>query len=95
MTAFTRGDTYNLLMTLGHGDLDDLLLQRKTTLGFQGNSEIFNSLWGLSSAISALHGYFVKAFDISRIGTHCDIRPGNILCVEGKLVLSDFGPPSM
>ena len=90
-TAYTKGSTYNFLFPVADGDFSGLLKHDVLPSGFSSRSEIIKSLWGLSSALDAFHEYCLPQLDIRRIGCHCDIKPSNILLVDGKLLLSDFG----
>lgn len=91
ITAYTKGDTYNFLLPVANGDLKDLLLSKYRHPDFPTDDDILASLWGLSSAIEAVHEYFADEFQVRRIGCHYDIKPSNILCQNGRFVLSDFG----
>lgn len=91
ITAFEKGRTCNFLFPLASGDLENLLGSSSGLTGFQTQDEIVASLWGLSSALEKVHEFCVKELNIEQVGCHYDIKPRNILCLEGKLVLSDFG----
>lgn len=91
ITAFIKEDTYHLLLPFAEGDLNDILTPSSPKPGFETGAEWCNALWGLSSALEAVHPYFAAAFNVSKIGRHCDIRPANILYSKGRLMLSDFG----
>lgn len=91
ITAYTKGPTYNFLLPVADSDLKSLLLSNSRLPGFQTDDQIFNSLWGLSSALEAVHEYFENEFNVRQIGCHYDIKPRNILCYQGRFVLSDFG----
>ena len=92
VTSYTKGETYNFLFPVANGDLTDLLWSEEIILpGFQTSDEIISSLWGLSSALESMHDFNLRDFKMRQIGCHFDIQPRNILCLNGKLVLSDFG----
>lgn len=91
ITAYTKGQTYNFLLPVANGDLKDLLFSQYRHPDFQTDDDILASLWGLSSAIEAVHEYFADEFEVRQIGCHYDIKPSNILCQSGRFVLSDFG----
>ena len=91
VASYTKGETYNFLFPVASGDLKDLLWSGASLPGFQTNDEIISSLWGLSSALEAMHDFNLREFNMRQIGCHYDIQPRNILCLDGRLVLSDFG----
>lgn len=91
MTAFTLGTSQNFILPQADGDLHDLLLSGDGMVGLRSGDELVQSLWGLSSALSAVHEYFAPEFSVRRVGCHYDIKPRNILCMRGRLILSDFG----
>ena len=91
ITAFSKGTTHNFLFPVADRDLNKLLETDYRLPGFQTVTEIVGSLWGLSSALDAVHYYFFPKFGIRQIGCHYDIKPSNILVNNGKLLLSDFG----
>ena len=91
ITAFSKGKIHSFLFPVADGDLRKFLNTSYRLPGFQTETEIFGSLWGLSSALDAVHNYFFSQFNIQQIGCHYDIKPRNILFSSGKLILSDFG----
>jgi serine/threonine protein kinase len=92
ITAYTKGTTYNFIFPVADGDLQDLLFPKHRIPDFKIDiNEMLRSLWGLSSAIDAVHEYSAEEFEVHRIGCHYDIKPGNILRQNGRLILSDFG----
>ncbi|RMZ75072.1 hypothetical protein DV737_g5474, partial [Chaetothyriales sp. CBS 132003] len=91
VTAFTIGRSYNFLLPEADGDLHTLMLSTDGMPGLRTEDEILQSLWPLSSALAAVHEYFVPDYGIRRIGCHYDIKPRNILCLRGRLILADFG----
>ncbi|KAK5659659.1 hypothetical protein OQA88_867 [Cercophora sp. LCS_1] len=91
-TAFVQGEALSLLMPVADCDLGRVLNGKALSVrGLTTRDEICAALWGLASGLRAVHGYFAEAFDERRIGCHYDIKPPNILCMDGKLLLSDFG----
>ncbi|MCJ1436519.1 hypothetical protein MMC27_005898 [Xylographa pallens] len=91
IAAFSKGPVYSFLFPVADGDLKSLLNTPYRLPGFQTETEILGSLWGLSSALEAVHDYFFPQLDIRQIGCHYDIKPSNILYINGRLLLSDFG----
>ncbi|KUJ11657.1 kinase-like protein [Mollisia scopiformis] len=68
-----------------------LLLSPNTGTCFSASDDVLASLWRLSSAIEAVHNFLPDEYKVRKIGCRYDIKPKNILCMNGKLVLSDFG----
>ncbi|KAL8665599.1 MAG: hypothetical protein Q9202_002103 [Teloschistes flavicans] len=91
ITAYTKGETFNLLFPAADGDLHQILTGPDRPPGLKDDSDFIAALWGLSSAIEAVHGFFAKDFGVRKIGLHYDIKPRNILYHDNKLILSDFG----
>ena len=91
LTAFTFGASYNFLLPLADGDLKDVLGSTQRPPGLRSPCEILASLWGLSSALQAVHDYFFEDYSVHQVGCHYDIKPRNILYANGRLLLSDFG----
>lgn len=91
ITAFSKGTVHSFLFPAADGDLKKLLDTNHRLQGFRTETDIFRSLWGLSSALDAVHNYFFPQLNVRQIGCHYDIKPNNILFSSGKLLLSDFG----
>lgn len=60
VTAFTIGRSYNFLLPEADGDLHSLMLSTDGMPGLRSEDEIIKSLWSLSSALAAVHDYFVS-----------------------------------
>ncbi|KAH6649387.1 hypothetical protein F5144DRAFT_4293 [Chaetomium tenue] len=91
-TAFVIQDQFSLLMPVAQCDLGKLLSGKAGPVpGLTTDTEICSALWGLASGLQAVHDYFAESFNERRVGCHYDIKPANILCMDGRLVLSDFG----
>ena len=91
VTTFSKGDTQNFLFQRADGDLKALLSSSHFALGLRTETDFLGSLWGLSSALEAVHHYFYPKYNVRQIGCHFDVKPDNILLKDGKLILSDFG----
>jgi len=91
ITAYTKGESYNFLLPTADGDFRELLRGTRQFPYFKSTDDLLSTLWGLSSAIEAVHEYFADDFGLRLIGCHYDIKPANILCQSGRLILSDFG----
>lgn len=89
--AFCRGNELSLLMPLAECDLSKILKGVKSIPGLTSDMELISALWRLASGLRAVHEYHFESSNERRIGCHYDIKPANILCMDGRLVLSDFG----
>ncbi|KAM7189224.1 putative cyclin-dependent kinase 1 [Naviculisporaceae sp. PSN 640] len=91
-TAFVKNGEFSLLMPLAECDLGRLLNGHVSSVqGLETPTDICSALWGLASGLQVVHSYHAHDFGERRIGCHYDIKPPNILCMQGRLVLSDFG----
>ena len=89
--AYTYQGKSNLIFPLARGgDLADLL-DRDRPPAFQADENILLGLWGLCSALDAVHHLSSENEMLTRIGYHCDIKPHNILIDDAKFVLTGFG----
>ncbi|KAL8972470.1 MAG: hypothetical protein Q9197_002763 [Variospora fuerteventurae] len=86
-------NTFNLLLEFGEFDLDEYFAQRLPPV-FQGETEDFwRALFDVADALERIHNLdldthgVVQQFD----GWHADVKPDNILSVQGKFKLSDPG----
>lgn len=85
---------HNLLFPLAETDLWSILRTNQDHAlheHFPSKPTLFQELYGLSSAIEALHNYFSGPYNLSLIGCHYDLNPRNILVSNRKLLLTDFG----
>lgn len=85
---------HNLLFPLAETDLWSIMRTNQDEAlhkYFPSKTSIFQELYGLSSAIEALHDYFSGRYNLALIGCHYDLNPRNILVSNGKLLLTDFG----
>lgn len=90
--SYTLGQTHNLLFPLADGDLAHFLTLPQEDIeqmGFRSTTDFLLALCGLASAINALHSYELD--DLALIGCHHDLKPGNVLVSNNKLILADFG----
>lgn len=88
-TAYTLKGTPSLLFAAADYDLARFLAQPRPP---EFSTEaIFQALYGLSSAIGAVHSYFFEADKLRLIGCHYDLKPKNILVQGTQLILADFG----
>jgi hypothetical protein len=63
ITAYAKGDEYNFLLPVADGDLSALLLSSNSGTLFSTRDDILASLWGLSSAIEAVHMFFADEYN--------------------------------
>ncbi|KAK8030032.1 hypothetical protein PG993_011323 [Apiospora rasikravindrae] len=88
--SYTIGGSHNFLFPRARTDLNKALLSSdESLLGFSDRTSLFLALPGLASGLQSLHDYVSE--DISWIGCHHDIKPANILMMDDRFVLSDFG----
>lgn len=78
-----------LLFPLASASLSSCFKSGEPLVGFADASSAILALPGLASALQTLHRY--RTEDMALIGCHHDIKPDNILVMDGKFVLSDFG----
>ena len=89
--AYTYQGKSNLLFPLARGgDLADLLNSDRPP-ALQADENILFGLWGLCSALDAVHQLSSENEMMTRIGCHCDLKPRNILIYDAKFVLTGFG----
>ena len=89
--AYTYQGKSNLIFPLARGgDLADLLDSDRPP-AFQADENILLGLWGLCSALDAVHHLSSENEMLTRIGYHCDLKPRNILIYDAKFVLTGFG----
>ncbi|KAL8941905.1 MAG: hypothetical protein Q9216_001978 [Gyalolechia sp. 2 TL-2023] len=86
-------NTFNLLLEFGEFDLDEFFAERLPPV-LQGETEDFwRALFDVASALDGIHNLkldrhgVVREFD----GWHADVKPDNILSVQGRFKLSDPG----
>lgn len=85
---------HNFLFPLAESTLSSILANQKTdalSLYFETDQDLYEQLFGLSSAIESIHNYFSDEFNLTLIGCHHDLNHRNILVSENKLLLADFG----
>jgi serine/threonine protein kinase len=87
--SYTLQEKYNFLFPLASQTLTTYLSSSNQTLGFPEHTSVILALPGLASALEALHLYAWE--DVSLIGCHHDIKPDNILIMEDRFILADFG----
>ena len=88
--AYTYQGKSNLIFPLARGgDLADLLDNDRPP-AFQADENILLGLWGLCSALDAVHHLSSENEMLTRFGYHCDLKPHNILIHDAKFVLTGF-----
>ncbi|KAL9021295.1 MAG: hypothetical protein Q9185_001500 [Variospora sp. 1 TL-2023] len=86
-------NTFNLLLEFGEFDLDEYFAQRLPPV-FQGETEEFwRALFDVAEALERIHNLDLDTHGIVQQfnGWHADVKPDNILSVQGKFKLSDPG----
>ena len=79
---------------LAESTLSSILANQETdalSLYFETDQNLYEQLFGLSSAIESIHNYFSDEFNLTLIGCHHDLHHRNILVSKNKLLLADFG----
>ncbi len=89
--AYTYQGKYNLIFPYAHGGDLAGLLERDRPPAFQAVENILRALWGLCSALDAVHHLYSENETPTRVGYHFDLKPRNILVDGRKFVLADFG----
>ena len=85
---------HNFLFPLAESTLSSILANQETdalSLYFETDQNLYEQLYGLSSAIESMHNYFSDEFNLTLIGCHHDLNHRNILVNKNKLLLADFG----
>ena len=84
--------TLHLLFPWAEGDLKEWINQRQTPSNVKALSRkerqnfLYRCIYGLVSGVSYLHSEIEGS-----LATHHDLKPGNILWVDGVLKIADFG----
>ena len=95
LATYTHRQQHNLLFPLLPMDLEEFLNRQTRFESFQNNLTFYSALYGLASAIDAVHNLNIKAQQyqeaFTMIGYHHDIRPKNILVTPSTFLLADFG----
>ena len=82
----------HLLFPWAEGDLKDWIYQRQSPSNVKALSRkerqsfLYRRIYGLVSGVSYLHSEIEGS-----LATHHDLKPGNILWVDGELKIADFG----
>lgn len=87
--SYTLQGKHNLLFPLAPRTLSSYLSSKDQMLGFADYVSILLAFPGLVSALQALHSYIWES--VSLIGCHHDIKPDNVLIMDNRFVLADFG----
>ena len=89
LSAYTHGESLNLIFPLvSHGSLDQLFRDGSpSSLGSQAS--VVMAVWGLASALGTIHGFTLGSLHLA--GSHRDLKPANILVNDGQWLLADFG----
>lgn len=92
LTFYTYNGVSNFLLPLAEGgDLEQLLNGKCRPNKFAEDARFYNALSGLTSALETLHEYKSGVLGTEMIGYHHDLKPTNVLVLEARFVLSDFG----
>ncbi|KAL8922484.1 MAG: hypothetical protein Q9172_003549 [Xanthocarpia lactea] len=86
-------NTFNLLLEFGECDLDEFFAQRLPPVLQDETDEFWKALFDIADALDGIHNLKLDMHGVTREfhGWHADIKPDNILSVQGKFKLSDPG----
>ncbi|KAL8772818.1 MAG: hypothetical protein Q9209_002163 [Squamulea sp. 1 TL-2023] len=86
-------NTFNLLLEFGEVDLDEFFAQRLPPVLQDETDQFWRALFEIADALDGIHNLrinihgFIRELD----GWHADIKPDNILSVQGRFKLADPG----
>ncbi|MCJ1308075.1 hypothetical protein MMC25_001726 [Agyrium rufum] len=84
--------THNILLEYGDYDLDEYFAQRLPPVVRTGIEDFWRSLFEVADAIEGIHNLNNNDGAVQHFyGWHADIKPDNILNVQGKFKLADLG----
>lgn len=89
--SYVHKNKYNLLFPVADMDLEDLFTGERASSFFTYRDDIFEELRGLASALEDIHLYRCEEIHLELTGCHHDLKPSNILILNGRLTLADFG----
>lgn len=92
--CYTHGSKHTLIFPFVEGGTLKALLDRPIPT-YMCRKEMFRSIAGLASAISALHDFALDDSEPSLKGHHQDLNPDNILVDGSRFILADFGLSSI
>ncbi|KAL8946445.1 MAG: hypothetical protein Q9222_007160 [Ikaeria aurantiellina] len=86
-------DTFNLVLEFGEFDLDEFFAQRLPPVLQSETEEFWKALFDVADALEGIHNLRVVNNGILAefYGWHADIKPDNILSIQGKFKLADPG----
>ncbi|KAH0565999.1 hypothetical protein GP486_000610 [Trichoglossum hirsutum] len=85
--------TYNILLEYGEFDLDEFFAERLPPVLQTELEEFWRDLFEVADVVDGIHNLEVRSLgEVRRFyGWHADIKPDNILNVQGKFKLADPG----
>ncbi|KAL8784971.1 MAG: hypothetical protein Q9213_003632 [Squamulea squamosa] len=86
-------NTFNLLLEFGEFDLDEFFAQRLPPVLQAETDQFWRALFEVADALDGIHNLRVDIHGFIRElhGWHADIKPDNILSVQGRFKLADPG----
>ncbi|KAL8998393.1 MAG: hypothetical protein Q9169_002521 [Polycauliona sp. 2 TL-2023] len=86
-------NTFNLLLEFGECDLDEFFAQQLPPVLQEETEQFWRALFDVAHALEGLHNLPIDTHGVVRElhGWHADVKPDNILSVQGKFKLSDPG----
>lgn len=89
--SYTHRNKHSLIFPLAGENVEQLMTRTNKPPEFNADHSFLESIADLASALDKVHTFMSRELDVKFIGCHFDIKPTNILVIEGKLVLADFG----
>lgn len=89
--SYKHKGVYNFLFPMADMDLENLLTAASKPIPFQDDTIIIKALFGLGTALAAVHEFYSEQLGVEFKGCHHDLKPRNILVSEGAFILADFG----
>lgn len=87
--AFQYGQTFSIVFPLAKCSLEEYF---EAKVGFFSSHVLWEQLQGVADGLSHLHGYAREDSPGSFvIAYHLDLKPTNILIIDGRLQIADFG----
>ncbi|KAI9788753.1 MAG: hypothetical protein M1816_006610 [Peltula sp. TS41687] len=86
--AFWHGDYFFILFEYAAQTLHKFLHSDGTSFT---PKELWEQVQGLAHGLAYLHGYDSNQGDVRKIAYHLDLKPANVLIVNGIMKIADFG----
>ncbi|RWA06079.1 hypothetical protein EKO27_g9026 [Xylaria grammica] len=93
-TISLQKGSYNILLEYGEDDLNEYFVVHNPPIIDREILDFWENLFQIADALQRIHNLEKKKNDGTPIrfeGCHADVKPDNILCVQGHFKLADFG----